>query len=238
MKKSLIIGLVVLLAAAGAGGFGYMKFAGGCAFKPVAGKKYRPLIEGVKDVNIVVHVQPDAYEKLLACHEERKEKCDEKQYVFDSFSGGKVARTAQEFDGEYPGALKISPVANMVKGEIDKVFREAMLGTTCKAPEAKILTQHLRDITKEGMEEQEKQIAARNALTVFVNIINFDGQAQRNVQVGVDYYRPSVALDPAGGFESRAQLTPPLRFSIATEETAKNVYDFVVRSLKNLAAPI
>lgn len=237
MKKSLIVGLVVLLAAAGAGGYFFLG-APGCAFKPAAGKKYRSLIEGVKDVNIVVHVQPDAYEKLLACHEEKKEKCDEKQYVFDSFSGGKVARTAQEFDGEYPGALKITPVAKMVKGEIDKVFREAMLGTSCKVPEAKILTQHLRDITKEGMEEQAKQIADRHALTVFVNIINFDGQAQRNVQVGLDYYRPGAAFDPAGGFESRPQLTPPLPFSIATEETAKNVYDFVVRSLKNLVAPL
>jgi hypothetical protein len=237
MKKFLVIGLVVLLAAAGAGGY-YFLNAPGCAFKPAAGKKYRPLIEGVKDVNIVVNVQPDAYEKLLACYEEKKDKCEEKQYVFDSFSGGKIARTAQEFNGEYPGALKISPVAKMVKGEIDKVFREAMMGTTCKAPEAKILAQHLRDATKEEIEEQEKQISARNALTVFVNIINFDGQAQRNVQVGLDYYRPNVAFDPAGGFESRPQLTPPLPFSIATEETTRTVYDFVVRSLKNLAAPL
>jgi hypothetical protein len=237
MKKSLLIGLVALLTVAGAGGY-YFLNAPGCAFKPAAGKKYRPLIEGVKEVNVVVHVLPDAYEKLLACHEEKKEKCEEKQYVFDSFSGGKVARTAQEFDGEYPGALKISPVAKMVKGEIDKVFREALLGTSCKAPEAEVLTQHLRDATKEDMEEQEKKIARKNTLTVFVNIINFDGEAQRNVQVGLDYYRPGVAFDPAGGFESRPQLTPPLPFSLATEETAKNVYDFIVRSLKNLVSPI
>lgn len=237
MKKSLVVGLIALLVVAGAGGY-YFLNAPGCAFKPAAGKKYRQLIEGVKDVNIVVHVQPDAYEKLLACYEEKKDKCDEKQYVFDNFSGGKVARTAQEFDGEYPGALKISPVAKMVKNEVDKVFRETLMGTTCKAPEAKILMQHLRDVTKEGMEEQAKEIAARNALTVFVNIINFDGQAQRSVQVGLEYYRPGQSFDPVGGFESRPQLTHPLPFSIATDETAKTVYDFVVRSLKNLTAPL
>lgn len=237
MKKSAIIGIIALLAMAGAGGY-YFLNAPGCAFKPAAGKKYRPLVEGVKDVNIVVHVQPEGYEKLLACYEEKKEKCEEKQYVFDSFSGGKVARTAQEFDGEYPGALKISPIAKMVKGEVDKVFREALMGTTCKAPEAKVLMQHLRDVKPEGLEEQEKEIAKRNTLTIFVNITNFDQVSQRNVQVGLNYYRPGLGFDPAGGFESRPQLTPPLPFSLATEETAKNVYDFVVRSLKNLVAPI
>lgn len=237
MKKSMIIGLV-LLAVAGAGGFAVMNSGGGCAFKPVAGKKYRPLIEGIKDVNVIVNVQPDAYEKLLACYEEKKDKCDEKQPVFDSFSGGKVARTAQEFDGEYPSALKISPIAGMVKEQVNKAFREALMGTSCKAPEAKILTQHLRDVTNEGLEEQAKQIASKNTLTVFVNIINFDEQAKRDVQIGLTFYRPGLPYDATGGFEAQPQLTPPLPFGIATPETAQTVFDFVGRSLKNLVAPL
>jgi hypothetical protein len=238
MKNTVkIIALVVLLAAV-TGGLMMLKSAGGCAFQPAAGKKFRPLVEGIKDVNVVVHVRPDAYEKLLACYEEKKDKCEEKQYVFDSFSGGKVARTAQEFDGEYPGALKISPVAIMVKEQLDRSIREALMGTSCKAPEAKILTQHLYNVTPDGLQEQAKQIDDKNTLTVFVNIINFDEQAQRHVQVGLDFYRPGQGFDAANGFETRPQLTAPVPFSFGTGETAKSVFDFVGQSLKNLVAPV